>query len=82
MQRFNPSTAAMGINPTISTLEAAQILKEEEQKRLARAQKFGLQTQETEQQKLQQRAVKFGLVASEKDQASRKVTATLNIFPP
>jgi hypothetical protein len=65
----------------MSTLEAAQALKEEEEKRLARAHKFGLVTQETEQQKMQMRAVKFGL-PNYQPEGVRKVTATLNTLPP
>ncbi len=45
----------------MSTIEAAKVLKEEEEKRLARAQRFGLSTQDTDSQKLQMRAVKFGI---------------------
>lgn len=66
MARFNPNApkAALilgGNNPVMSTVEAAQRKREEEEKRLARAQKFGLVTEETQQEKLMRRAVKFGL---------------------
>ena len=47
MARFDPTKAAtLGLSTSTTTLEAAQRLKEEEEKRLARAQKFGLNTQE------------------------------------
>ena len=47
MARFDPSKAAtLGLNTATTTLEAAHRLKEEEEKRLARAQKFGLNTPE------------------------------------
>lgn len=66
MARFNPNApkAALilgGNNPVMSTVEAAQRKKEEEEKRQARAQKFGLVTEQSVQDKLMQRAVKFGL---------------------
>ena len=66
MARFNPNApkAALilgGNNPVMSTVEAALRKKQEEEKRLARAQKFGLVTEESIQQKMMQRAVKFGL---------------------
>jgi len=52
MARFNPNApqAALilgGNNPVMSTVEAALRKKQEEEKRLARAQKFGLVTEET-----------------------------------
>lgn len=47
MARFDPSKAAtLGLNSATTTLEAGHRLKEEEEKRLARAQKFGLNTPE------------------------------------
>eukprot|EP00347_Sterkiella_histriomuscorum_P023144 403335780 len=48
----------------LTTADALQSQKEEQEKRLARAQKFGLNTSETEEQKRQERAVKFGLISA------------------
>jgi hypothetical protein len=44
-----------------NTIEALQKKHEEEERRLARAAKFGIETKETMDIKRQQRAVKFGL---------------------
>lgn len=56
--RFNPPEGIAGASTTI---DALQRKKEEEEKRLLRAQKFNLTTPETLDQKRQMRAVKFGL---------------------
>lgn len=59
--------------------------KEEEEKRLQRAQKFGLNTAETIEQKRQMRAVKFGMAADQLDSGSgivRKVTTSSSIATP
>ena len=62
MARFDPSKAAiLGLGTATTTIEAAQHMKEEEEKRLARAQKFGLAVPEVLEQKRMERAVKFGL---------------------
>ena len=84
MARFDPSKAAtLGLNSATTTLEAAHRLKEEEEKRLARAQKFGLNTPEIYKQKRMDRAVKFGLVSDQAQEAktTRTVTQTLSGYP-
>ena len=61
----------------MNTIEAAQRKKEEEERRLARAQKFGLTTAESQEQKKMMRAVKFGLAAPENQQVKiRTVIST------
>jgi hypothetical protein len=63
MARFDPTKAAiLGLSSSTNTLEAAQKLKEEDEKRIVRAQKFGLAVPELLEQKRMERAVKFGLV--------------------
>ena len=81
MARFDPSKAAtLGLGSSTTTIEAAQKLKEDEEKRLARAQKFGLVVPEYLEQKRMERAVKFGLVSENKTQL-RTVTQTLSGLP-
>lgn len=59
-QRFN----TLGSDPHVTTADALQRLKEEKEKRLARAQKFGIVTKDVEELKRQERAVKFGLISA------------------
>jgi hypothetical protein len=55
-----------------NTIEALQKKREEEERKIQRAQKFGLVTAETEDEKRRLRAVKFGL-SSEPKAHMRKV---------
>lgn len=48
-------------DPLVNTIEAAGKMKEENEKRLQRAQKYGLITKDVVEAKRQERAVKFGL---------------------
>ncbi|CDW71422.1 UNKNOWN [Stylonychia lemnae] len=56
-QRFT----LLGSNPNVTTVDALQKLQEEREKKLQRAQKFGIVTKEVEDLKRQERALKFGL---------------------
>jgi len=47
MARFDPTKAAtLGLSSATTTLEAAHKFKEEEQRRIVRAEKFGIATPE------------------------------------
>lgn len=58
--RFDGASALGGDAPVLNTLDALHRKREEEEKRLQRAEKFGIITPELLEQKRQQRAARFG----------------------
>lgn len=58
-QRFN----ALSNDPLVNTFATLDKMKEEKEKKLLRAQKFGIETKDLEEEKRRIRAEKFGLNA-------------------
>lgn len=73
MARFGAGTAKMpGMQEASTTIEALKLIEEQKRKKLERAERFGLITEELTEKRIKQRQERFGILTKESIDAKKQ----------